>query len=209
MELVIRSQTIPAEQFWISERNPSIRLATVGRQDERQVHLWRACKKHLMYQSFKSVTDNFSKGHGTSMNCKACEQYNDMLKEGTQLPSIYESAAFRAIRALRLSDSDWIVDARVIVGQVGSVDIWILELNLLFMIDGETHFSDAYERLHQKQVEADDAFNDSATAQGFCVMRLHHKDVKHYKSLMSDMIAKCKSASRCTLLGALPIAETL
>ena len=187
---------IMASTLWVADRNAEdIDLESVGVHDETQVFLWRACRKHLMFQSFKSVTDNFFKGkkYGTSLNCKVCCFYNDILVGcKTQEPSQWEEAAYHIMKKSSLAPVDWIVDAKVLQNSNSKADIWIVDLHLIFMVDGEQHFFDSHDRPVAEQEERDDVFNGAAISEGFCVMRLHYRDKDLYPTLMAGTIAECQ-----------------
>lgn len=189
-ELLIHGEGVRAEKFWDAEKNAGIDLNTVGVQDKRQVYLYRSCLKHYMFQSFKSVIDNFKK-HGTSMNCKVCGAYNDMLSiEDTQVASAYEQIVFDC---LGHRNDDWIVDARILLGNFGSADILFPAFSLIVMVDGEGHFHDQHGKAVHQQEERDDAFNYEALDQGYKVLRLHYRDHAIFGSLLQNMLADCQS----------------
>lgn len=190
-QLTILGEQRSAGEFWDAGRNPGVDSESAGVQDETQVYLWRMCKRHHMFQSFKSVIDNFKKGHGTSMNCKVCWMFNDLIDAfEAQEPSEYEETA-HLFMSLAYG-FDWIVDARVLKSGFGSVDIWVPALKLFFMIDGEGHFNVHHDRSVQVQEERDDAFNYEAIGKGFTVLRLHFKDHNLFQKKMKDMIAECE-----------------
>lgn len=173
--------------YYAAELNPGIDLAHVGIHDERQAYLWRMCKQHLMFQSFKSVIDNFKKGHGSSMNCKVCQKYNDM-KDNAITPSTYEETAYLAMSHVPgVRVVDWMTDVRVLRGNFSSADIWIPLLNLCIMIDGEGHFGDHTGRSVEDQEEADDMFNYEAIDRGLTVFRLHFQDANLTQALLSSV----------------------
>ena len=95
-KLTIMGDERPASEFWAADKNPGVELNDVGVHDQRQVFIWRICKCHLMFQSFKSVIDSFKKGYGTSMNCKVCQQYNNMI-DNASIASTYEETAYLAM----------------------------------------------------------------------------------------------------------------
>ena len=191
-ELQILSEPCKAAVFWDTARNGDIDLDEVGIQDQRQVYLWRACAQHLMFQSFKSVIDNFKRKHGTSMNCKVCEMYNDILgSDSTQKPSQWEVDAYRVMSSSTIKATDWLIDVRLFEKCGSSADIWIPHLNLIFMVDGEGHFFDQHGRPVSQQYETDEAFNFEALDGGVSVLRLHFEDRKMFQQLMLDTIAYC------------------
>ena len=191
VELLILGEGVRAESFWDAEKNAAIDLNTVGVQDKRQVYLYRMCRKHYMFQSFKSVIDNFKK-HGTSMNCKICQAFNTMLSlDDTQKASAYEQSVFDCLSHMK--KDDWIVDARILLGNFGSADILFPALKLIVMVDGEGHFHDQHGKAVYQQEERDDAFNYEALDQGHKVLRLHYRDQAIFGSLLQNMLADCQS----------------
>ena len=144
---------------------------------------------HYMFQSFKSVVDNFRKKHGTSMNCKVCGKYNTMLDlDKTRTASQYEETAYMVMRRTAFAQEDWIADARVLLGNGSSVDIWIPALDLCVMVDGEGHFFDQFGKPVFRQEETDDDFNYDAVGKGFSVLRLHYKDHHAFSPLLLNII---------------------
>lgn len=175
--LVIKGEEILAGTFWCESMNPGIDFDSVGVQNESQAYLWRACKKHLMFQSFKSIVDNFKKNHGTSFNCHCCQFYNDILPpESINLPSSFEQHVFSILDS-QFGSRNWIYGSRVLLGNFSSADVWFPKLKLFVMIDGQQHFEDSHGQSIAHQEETDDDFNYEALDRGFCVLRLHYKDV--------------------------------
>lgn len=151
-----------------------------------------------MFQSFKSVIDNFKKEHGTSMNCMVCEFYNDLLlPERTIKASAFEQNVYGILDRL-YSAGDWIYGARPLLGNVSSADAWFPALRLFIMIDGETHFEDAHGKPYTQQEDRDDDFNYEAIDKDFSVLRLHYEDVSSgsIAGLIKSVVTDCQRSKR-------------
>jgi len=129
-----------AGDHWHTERNTHIQLAEVGRAETQQCFLWRLCKSHVAYQSPKSVLDKSN----NSLDCRVCDVHAPNQQSKPRIPSQYELAAYEAIGSLGMEQL-WLVETRVRKRNLSSVDIWLPDLRLLIMVDGEGDLNDAHE----------------------------------------------------------------
>jgi hypothetical protein len=81
-------------------------------------------------------------------------------------------------------DMGYVVEAKVVKGWTGGVDIFVPGLNLLIQIDGE-HHDDAC------QQDKDLAFMCLAVQQKFNVLRVHYNDIMWVHKVVADMFTAC------------------
>ena len=81
-----------------------------------------------------------------------------------------------------IDQQDWYIEASVLGGRHGAVDIYIPKCRLCIMIDGQLHFqllrsnTSVFTSAALKQQSRDAKFNINALDQNFSVLRLHHAD---------------------------------
>lgn len=173
-----------ASTYWHPAKNTHVDLQRVGTSEERQCYFFNKCKRHLTFQSPKSVLSNWK----TSLDCRVCGLFRGKTRE----PSHYEQVAYGVMQnQLHLKDDEWLVDIRVLKGAYSSADVWIPKLRLMLMIDGEGHFGDMHADNVQVQQARDDRFNVEALKQGHRVLRLHYLDVGLFREVIQAIVNLC------------------
>lgn len=174
--------TQPFSKYWPQDRNELL-LEDVGRHCNSRCVISRLCGKHLALLQPKSVFDNFE-GRCNALDCKICGHFNNT-KYQTHA-STFELVAYRAVEDLPLDlgigQQDWFIEASMLGGNFGAIDIYFPRFKLCIMIDGQLHFdrqrsnASAFTSAAVKQQARDARFNAEALSHGFSILRLHHAD---------------------------------
>jgi hypothetical protein len=84
----------------------------------------------------------------------------------------------------------WIVEAKVLKGRFGAVDIVLPAVNLLVQVDGHQH------KL-PKQMEKDAAFDAESIKQKHVLLRLWHEDMDSWQYALGTAFQKCICIACC------------
>ena len=153
-----------------------------------QVFLFRCCGKHVAYLTPKSLTNSFQNSK-SALDCKVCKLYMNRKRAPTQ--SALEEHVYDAVGKYVLPD-EWVPDACCVKSSKSSADVWVPELKLIIMVDGEFHFMDHFKTTAEMQKDIDHRFNTAAVQQDMTVLRLHHKDVHAWPDYIARVISHCK-----------------
>ena len=178
--------------FWAADLNERS-IDSVCASTEEQCYFIRLCGEHTTKQTPKSLLQNFTARHGTSLDCKICRVYNR--EKCAAKPSSFESVAYSAVSSLpghlQVSQQLILVDHRVLGGDCSAVDIYLTSFDLCIMIDGEGHFRQHRETTSYKQNDIDSHFNTEALRLGHKVLRLHYGDVSLYHDIVRIAVDRC------------------
>ncbi len=180
--------------FWASELN-QLSLDSVYASTAEQCFFKNLCGRHYSKQSPKSLLHNFQRRGGTSLDCKACQVYNQ--DRHSVRPSQYESAAYAAVFTVldqvQTESQPLLIDHKLLKADYSAVDIYLPSIDLCIMVDGEGHFSKHHGISAQKQEEIDLKFNSEALRCGHKVLRLHYEDAGIYAEIVRVAVGRCRS----------------
>ena len=177
------------KDFWVAEKNQDIiALEDVGVACAKQCHLHCLCFKHTCFKTIRAVTQNWTKGHKTALDCNVCNVTRD--SENGRSPSRYERIAYAVCSRFKY---EFIFETRVLGENYSSADIFISECKLVIMIDGEGHFGKMYGLPGHQQSEIDERFNAAALKAGISVLRLAFVDWQQFKENIPAAVEICKS----------------
>ena len=102
--------------FWPSRLN-AVALESLKSSQPEQCYFIKLCRVHRAKLAPKSLIHNFRKHNGSSLDCKPCRIFNIAKSaEAACGPSMYETAAYRAVSLLPLhleiGAADMLIDYR-------------------------------------------------------------------------------------------------
>lgn len=176
-------------------------IEDVTNHSESQYYWQMCCGNHVTIKTCQAIHRR-----PAALECERCTATsNGRFSDGA---SEYEKEAYKAMQQV---EHEWLVEIRILRGRYSSADIWVpftgqaaaaaadqqrTAINLVIMVDGETHFEDGhqgYTTLEQQQA-IDGRFNDRCWELNLRLLRLHYDDTKKYKQLIQTALQRCLEA---------------
>lgn len=150
-------------------------------------------------------------GRADCLHCWLCMPQGNLL-DGSKLrhPSTREVETYKQLQLLQGLGMmpEFQCEVKLLVGQYGAVDIWVLEWGLAIMVDGQHHFPGAagqhHSNAYEEQKQIDDRFNEAVLAGAGMpwmhgVLRLHWRHVGDCCVFVMDaafLAHKCKQQGK-------------
>lgn len=151
---------------------------------------------HVTYKTPKIIKDKDNERKMSGLECRQCVH----AAGGTLLKAVssYEATTWQAVKGC--FSGHMLVETSVLGGNWPIADIWLpwfensqQRLDLIIMVDGETHFDKPRKVTKLKQMRIDHAFNHECWNQEHKLLRLHCKDQDDWEQQIMRALARAQA----------------